>query len=537
MKFLVPVLVILCAWSSLSAADAQQKTEAPLNDSWKSATRGPSSTLRAESDQVCTDGRAGTFPCSNVDLMAFLPIDSIGGRRVDNNLVTSLNDIWGWTDPATGKEYALVGRTDGTAFVDVSDPRNPVYLGSLPSHNNQTSLWRDIKTIDHYALIVMDLTPDTLHGMQVFDLRELRSVTDPPVTFGETAHFAEFRQAHNIVANTESKFAYAVGTRECGGLYMIDMNDPLAPSYAGCYADRLTGRGGTGYTHDAQCVVYHGPDRDYAGREICFASNETHVLIADVTDKSDPATISIAAYPAAAYTHQGWLTEDHRYFLQDDELDELRYWTGVEHTRTLIWDVSDLDDPQLAKEYIASTESVDHNQYTFEDRAFQANYTAGLRILDISDPEEPVEIGFFDTYPAHDSTEFNGAWSNYPYFESGIVVISSIDEGLFVVRPTSGADVAVKEGEMPSGFSVLAAYPNPFNPQTTIALTVDRPQRVRIAVYDARGKEVAELFSGFIDEPGKREFVFDAEGLSNGTYFVRALGEAGTSTTAVTLQK
>ena len=537
MKLPLAVLVLVVTWSSMSGAAAQQKSEARSIDGWKSSSRSAaSSSLRADSDQPCTDGQAGAFPCSNIDLMAFMPIDSIGGRRsFDGKPLTALNDIWGWTDPETGKEYAIVGRTDGTSFVDITDPQKPIYLGNLPSHNDQYSTWRDVKTIDHYALIVMDLTPTALHGMQVFDLHELRSVGDSPAAFSETAHFAGFEQAHNIVVNAESKYAYAVGTRECPGLYMIDVENPIEPEYSGCFADGRTGRRGDGYTHDAQCVIYHGPDSEYTGQEICFAANETHVLIADLSNKSAPKTISFAEYPANAYAHQGWLTEDHRYFLQDDELDELR--AGIQNTRTLIWDVTELGDPILAGTYLAETRSIDHNQYTRGNRVFQSNYTSGLRILDITDPAHPEEVGFFDTFPAHDSAEFSGAWSNYPYFESGNVVVSSIDEGLFVVRSTLGADVSAEDDELPDGFALLPSYPNPFNPQSTIALRVDQPQHVRVAVFDARGKEVAELFSGFVDEPGRKEFIFAADGLSSGVYFVRAFGASGNRTTAVTLQK
>jgi hypothetical protein len=88
----------------------------------------------------CDDGRAGPFPCSGVDLESFLPRDAIGGGE--------LNDIWGWTDPQTRREYALIGKTSGTSFVDVTDARNPVYLGDLPSHQPVETIfstWRDVK--------------------------------------------------------------------------------------------------------------------------------------------------------------------------------------------------------------------------------------------------------------------------------------------------------------------------------------------------------------------------------------------------------
>ncbi len=542
MKFAGAVFVaVALGIFAVAEVGAQEKSTSETADSWKTSGRSFSETLEPESDEPCVDGMAGQFTCNNVDLLAFVPLDSIGGRRgSDGKPITPLNDIWGWTDPENGREYALVGRADGTSFVDVTDPRAPVFVADLPkTEGSRSSGWRDVKVYQDHAFIVADNAG--VHGMQVFDLTQLRDVEDRPATFEPTALYEGINSAHNVVINTESGYAYTVGNsgggETCGGgLHMINIQDPTSPTFAGCHAAVGTGYGGTGYTHDAQCVIYHGPDSRYTDREICFGANELQVMIADVTDKDNPATITAVSYPAVAYAHQGWLTEDHRYFLQDDELDESREATVV-NTRTLIWDMTELDDPQLAGVYTASTESIDHNQYVVGNRAFQSNYTSGLRILDISDPANPSEVGFFDTYPAHDDLGFIGTWSNYPFFESGNVVLTGIDEGLFVVRPTGGADLSDGIDEAPDGFVLLPAYPNPFNPQTTIELLVDQPQRIRVAVFDVQGAEVTELFSGFVANPGRLEFVFDATDVASGVYYVRAFGASGSETRTVTLQK
>ena len=144
--------------------------------------------------------------------------------------------------------------------------------------------------------------------------------------------------------------------------------------------------------------------------------------------------IASASYPGMAYIHQGWLTEDQRYYYMNDELDELTGLAG--RTRTLIWDVAELDDPVLVAEHFGSTTATDHNLYIKGDRMYQANYQAGLRVLDISDPENPVEIGFFDTTPYEGNPPtMSGAWTAYPFFGSGTIVVSSTREGLFLLRP------------------------------------------------------------------------------------------------------
>jgi choice-of-anchor B domain-containing protein len=382
-------------------------------------------------------GTADQFGCSRVDILSFLPTAAIGGTRG-----IGTNDVWGWTDPQTGREYAIVGRSNGTSFVDISDPTSPVYLGSLrKTPGSLAASWRDMKVFDNHVFVVADGAGQ--HGMQVFDLTRLRAVDGAPAAFLPDALYQRIASVHNIAINESTGIAYALGSgsggETCGGgLHMIDINDPTEPTFVGCFQDNTTGRAGTGYTHDAQCVIYQGPDAEHVGREICFGSNETALSIADVTDKDNPISISIATYPDVAYAHQGWLTEDQRYFFLSDELDELSAqrdstseWEGA---RTMIWDVADLDDPILAKEHFGEVFSSDHNLYIKGNLMYQSNYTSGLRILDVSDPLNPFEVGFLDTVPRSDSPGFGGSWSNYPFFESGTIVVSSGREGVFFLR-------------------------------------------------------------------------------------------------------
>jgi choice-of-anchor B domain-containing protein len=381
----------------------------------------------------CSSGKIENFECSNVELLSFLPLREMGGKRN-----SEVNGLWGWTDPTTNREYAIAGRMDGTSFVDVTDPLNPRYLGNLPmTPGAQANYWREVKVYSNHAFIVADGAGE--HGMQVFDLTQLRDAKDKPVTFKETAHYDGIHSAHNIVINEDKGIAFATGSngggQTCGGgLHMIDVREPRRPKFVGCFADTQTGLARTGYTHDAQCVTYKGPDEKYKDREICLASNETALSIADVTERSHPVAIVRASYPNVAYAHQGWLTEDQRFFYMNDEGDEI---TGsVPRTRTIIWDVSDLDDPQVIGEFLGSTRATDHNLYIKGDTMYQSNYLAGLRIIDITDRKNPKEVGFLDSVPnSPNEPSFNGSWSNYPFFKSGNIVFVSGREGLFVVRP------------------------------------------------------------------------------------------------------
>ena len=380
----------------------------------------------------CEDGDAAGFACDDVDLMAYLPLSALGGAPGER-----VSDVWGWTDPATGREYALVGRTGGAAIVDVTAPAAPQYVGVVPANPSGA---RDLKVYADHLFFTGDGAGE--HGLVVFDLTRLREAAAAPsggaVSFEPDAVYRGIASAHNLVLDPESGFAFPVGAsgggETCGGgLHMVDVRDPKSPVFAGCFTD-TEGLIYPGRTHDAQCVVYRGPDDRYRGRQLCFASNETALRIVDVTDKAAPVPIGTATYPGLAYVHQGWLTDDHRYYYLDDELDELAGTTP--RTRTYIYDVAELDDPILAGAVDGPNGATDHNLYVKGDRMYQANYQAGFRLLDIADPESPKEIGWFDTTPYEgDPPGFVGAWTAYPFFDSGAVVVTSMYEGLFVLKP------------------------------------------------------------------------------------------------------
>lgn len=363
----------------------------------------------------CENGFADIYPCDGYDLMAHVPLGDLGGATG--------NDSWGWTDPASGIEYALVSTSSGTAFLDISNASVPVLVGRLATATSN-STWRDVKVYQNHAFIVSEASG---HGMQVFDLTRLRNVANPPVAFTSDALYTGFGKAHNIVINEDSGFAYAVGTNTySGGPHFINIQDPINPIAAGGYSIDA-------YSHDAQVVTYDGPDADYQGKEILIGSNANEVVIVDITDKANPTNISSISYPNIGYTHQGWFTEDKKYFIAGDELDENNFGGN---TRTLVFDFTDLDNPTLHFQHFGTTQAIDHNLYIKDGLCFQANYAAGLQVLDTVNitAGSLSQVGFFDTYPPNNSTAFHGAWNVYPYFESGNIIISDYEGGLFIVR-------------------------------------------------------------------------------------------------------
>ena len=373
----------------------------------------------------CENGMADIYPCNGYDLMSYMSLQDLTIEGVNSGSISG-NDSWGWTDPTTNKEYALVGLNSHAAFVDISNPVAPLLIGVLPTATVNSS-WRDIKVYQDHAFIVSEAPG---HGMQVFDLTRLKNVSNAPEIFTADSHFTDFGQAHNIVINESSGYAYVVGANRngpfSGGALFINIQNPAAPISEGGFAEG-------GYSHDAQVVNYSGPDVDYTGKEILVGSNETEIVIADVSDKANPITISTIAYSNIGYTHQGWFTEDLIHFIVGDEKDELNIGTN---TRTIIFDFTDLDNPLYDFDYLGTTLAIDHNGYTNGDDYYLANYTAGIRVLDLSQIENNTisEIGFFDTYPENDSAAFDGVWNIYPFFTSENIIISDIDRGLFIIR-------------------------------------------------------------------------------------------------------
>ena len=452
----------------------------------------------------CVNGFADVYPCNDYGLLSNVPISVLANTSGN----PEGSDIWGWTDPTTSKEYAIVATTNSTAFVDISDPINPIFLGRLDSENGNTNVWRDVKVYNNYAFIVADNVGN--HGMQVFDLTKLRNITSPPITFTADTVFTGVGSCHNIVINEQLGYAYLVGCNTYnGGPTFIDISNPLNPLDVGGYS-------ADGYTHDAQVITYNGPDTDYIGNEILVASNGTgsgtdKIVLIDVTDKGSPQFISEVTYPNSGYAHQGWFTDDHRYFLFGDEQDEIFFGNN---TRTIVLDFLDLDNPIISSTYEGTTGAIDHNGYVNGDLFYLANYRAGLRILDISNigatTNSMTEVGYFDTYPANDNVGFSGAWSVYPYFQSGNIIIGDIDRGLFVINKNS----TLSNYSIQSDDFSYTISPNPIKKNSSVKI-IGNNLITSVRIVNTLGQIVFEQ-----NNTNTSEFVLTLDFESNGVYFV-----------------
>ncbi|MBT8061224.1 MAG: choice-of-anchor B family protein, partial [Gammaproteobacteria bacterium] len=429
----------------------------------------------------CVAGTAAGFPCENVDLVAIVPSFELSYNLCqlldpfqnpisppilegDTGLTPMTgSDMWGWTttdDDGNLREFAIQGLSDAVAFIEMTDPADPKFLGCMtaPTRN---FLWRDLKVYNDHVYVVGDFSPELaliphdhdsgeehvdhfVHGLQIMNLRRLLTA-DPmaPQQFVEDTVYGGFDEAHNIVINEETGFAAAVATDTCvTEFHMMDLNgingNQLHPEFLGCFNSGLPGA-----VHDAQCITYRGPDLEHHGKEICLAFMEDQFSIFDMTDPDNVVMLAGGlTYPGQSYVHQGWFTDDFRFIGSNDETDELDSTTaGNPHnTRTYMWDARDLDNPLFVGFYEGPTGSIDHNMYFKGEYLHQANYTSGYRILDSARIDEGVleQVAFFDTNPPDaDVAAFGGVWSGYFHFESGAVALSQLNNGeLFILWPT-----------------------------------------------------------------------------------------------------
>ncbi|MFT4541940.1 MAG: choice-of-anchor B domain-containing protein [Planctomycetota bacterium] len=350
----------------------------------------------------------GGFDSDNVQLLSWMTLSELSNA-------SEANDCWGYTAPS-GREYAIIGTHEETCFVEISNPGNPQLVGVIDGND---SLWRDPKVYQDHAYMVTE----NGSGIQVVSMANIDSGV---VTLVNTIDDVGSSNTHNVVIDEDSGFLYRTGGSN-HGLRIYSLANPASPAYVGSWDDR--------YIHDAQVVTYtSGP---YAGKQVAFCCSgfnggwdQTGLDVLDVTNKSNIILMDRVFYPAPAYSHQGWLSEDRQHFYLGDELDE----DGTLTTRTHVFDVNNLNNVNHVGFFSNGNQAVGHNMYTKNGLLFQANYRSGLRVFDIdANATNPPEVAYFDTYPGSDADDYNGLWSCFPYFDSGVVIGSDRERGLFVL--------------------------------------------------------------------------------------------------------
>ncbi|CCQ09216.1 FIG01065953: hypothetical protein [Pseudoalteromonas luteoviolacea B = ATCC 29581] len=401
---------------------------------------------QAHSTTSCVNGKAGNFSCKNIDLVSHVPLNGFSKKP------TAGNDIWGHVDLNDNTEYAIMGFNTGVAVVSLKDPTNPTEIGFI---TGQRTTWRDIKVYQYYSeaqkrwLAYAYVTSESgSDGVMIVDLSQLPNRislvgNDLASARAHNVYISNVDYSLNIGLNQNTPTLHLVGENVSGGAYRnFKLDNPRELSAAS--PTRATTR--ADYTHDAVSfwVTDNRAARDcanasQAGCEVFVDFNEEEVRLWDITDKAKHNELGNVTYSNAEYIHSGWWSEDGQYLFVHDELDEQ---THSLNTTVRVFDVSQLTAPLLVSEWQGPTKAIDHNGFVKGNRYYMSNYQRGLTVLDISDPKNPTEVGFFDTFPNSDGAQFNGAWGTYPYLPSGLVLVSDINSGLYILKDNTKTSTA-----------------------------------------------------------------------------------------------
>lgn len=342
---------------------------------------------------------------------SLLVISSLSAQNIQNISLLSkveydveLSDIWGYT-AEDGKEYALVGLETGTSIVDISNPSTPVEVVSIPGG---ISLWKDIKTYKNRAFI----TGEYQQGLQIIGLSNLQN-GEASSLFWETPFggFGRLGACHNIFIEEKTGVAYLSGCSIVGGgILMFDITGDL-PSYLG--------KTNTPYSHD----VFVRNDTIYSSD-----MNIGVFSIIDATNKNNPTVIANQRTPFQ-FTHNTWLSDDSKTIYTTDEIGD---------APLAAYDISDVNDIKALDQFFPTgtkgTGLIPHNVHVKNDFLVTSYYAEGVVITDASRPNNLVQVGTFDTYIGPNASFF-GAWGAFPFFESDIILVTDIDNGLFILKP------------------------------------------------------------------------------------------------------
>ena len=475
----------------------------------------------------CIEGKAGSFSCSNIDLVSHMALTSFSSRP------SAANDIWGHVDLNSGTEYALIGLTNGTAVVSLADPAAPVEVGTI---SGSSTAWRDIKVYQYFDQNLRRwqayayVSSEGSDGIQIIDLNRL------PASVSLAATYRGVSSSHNLfisgvdyttnTANSDlSPLLHLAGQNATGGaVNSLSLLQPLQPAIFW----QQNGASGADYSHDVAASIVRDEraqtDCQRAPCQLLFDFNESELRLWDNSFAGQPQRLAMWSYDQASYVHSGWSSEDNRFLFVHDELDE----TGFGLNTTLrVFSLDNLRSPQLAKVWRGPTAAIDHNGFVRGNRYYMSNYHRGLTVLDITNPAEPTEAGFFDTFLPSDGAAFNGMWGTYPYLPSGLILGSDINSGLYVMADNTKASAAGTLSFTEATYTV--------SPGQTAQLQIQRPEgtgAVSVAYESFAGSALDTDF-----EPLRGRLNWAADDNSSKTISLQTLdsGEEGRRTVFVRL--
>ena len=383
----------------------------------------------------CVQGMAGQFPCRNLDFQSQIPLAQFSSGPV------SAANVWGFVDLNDNREYAVVGLRNGTAIVEVTDPANPREVVTIPGN---PSPWREVKVYQvrdnvaqrwrAYAYVTTEAANS---GLQTIDMSGLPQTAELAFTTRDTSsqhtlYVSNIEYSTNTALPGATPMLFVAGSNLSAGVWRAySLANPTTPRYE-AYAPS------GGYMHDStsllvtdartsQCAPLHNPC------EVLVDFNVDQVQVWDLTNELQPVLLSTATNPSNRYIHSGCPTPNGSHVIFHDELEEIQL--GLP-TRLYTLDLADLRAPTVQISYTGPTTTTDHNGYMRGTNYYLSHYRRGVVVFDASNPNALVEIASFDNYiaPSTNIAGTDGTWGVYPFLPSGSLLVSDIENGLFVLR-------------------------------------------------------------------------------------------------------
>ncbi len=377
------------------------------------------------------------------------------------------NDCWGYVDSA-GREYAIIGSSEGAYFFDVTDGSNPVMVSFQPSKDQSTlAIHRDYKTYQHYCYAVAD---EGQNSLQIFDLQYL---PDSVVKVYDSNVLC--KRAHNIFIEGDKLYlaSNAVGNT-FRAMDVLSLANPVSPTFISTLSNP-----NFSHVHD----VFVKNDTAY-----CSVGYEGLYVYSYVNAASPQLLMSLTSYPEQGYNHSSWLSPDGIHIVMADE----NHGSGLK-----LVDISDFSNPVIKSVFRSNmlnisppngpNGSIPHNEFIRDNFLFVSYYHEGVQVFDISDPSNPVQFAWYDTYTGHtDYNSYIGCWGVYPFLPSGKIIASDMYNGLFILD----GSVILGSNSPGSPMGSLSAFPNPFRNELQISIPSIEHGDVKVQLTDLSGRVI-----------------------------------------------
>ena len=422
----------------------------------------------------------------NLELLYQWSEDSLVGSSAYNN---TYNEVWGFV--MNNKEFAVIGSTAGTHIFDVTDAENSKEVQFIAGEDfGPAIIHRDYHDRNGYLYAVSD---EGNSSLQIIDLKHL---PDSAVVVYDSNELIE--TSHNIFIDETKNILYACNVRapnlgwSSTSLALYDINEPSTPVHLMDYEVPGSGSG----VHDM------------------WVRNDTAILnngydglfIVDFSDLNSPQLLgSLTEYPDKGYNHSGWPTSDLKTYVMADE-----NW-GYDMKVLDISNLSNIDVTTTFNPEIDAN-SIAHNQIIKGDLLYVSSYHDGLQVYNISEPENPTKVASFSTYALDDHDSYRGAWGVYPLLPSGTILVSDMQYGLFVLKPSIDLDIhqEIKQTN-------LSIYPNPAQNELKIGLP-NKEKLSSVSVYDSTGSLILKNTTTIANN------TLDISPLNSGIYILKVQG-------------